>query len=131
MHTNPKGLAIVGWVLTTLLALMLIFSATMKFLRPPEMIEQFEGKFGYPAGLAVPIGIVELGCLLLFLIPRTATLGAILLTGYLGGAVATHVRVNDPFFALVVIGVVVWLALLLRERGLRSVLPIRREQGRV
>lgn len=126
MHTNPKGLTTAGWVLTSLLSLMLIFSATMKFLRPPEMIQQFEGKFGYPATLAVPIGVVELACLAFFLVPRTATLGAILLTGYLGGAVATHVRVGDSFLAPAVIGAVVWLALLLREPRIRAVLPLRR-----
>lgn len=126
MNANPKGLTIVGWVLTALLGLLLTFSTTMKFLRPPEMIEQFEGVLGYPARLAAPIGFVELACVVLFLVPRTAVLGAVLLTGYLGGAVATHVRVGDPFIVPVIVGVVVWLAIFCREPRVRALLPLRR-----
>ncbi|MBX3404098.1 MAG: DoxX family protein [Phycisphaeraceae bacterium] len=126
MHANPKGLTVVGLVLTALVALLLTFSAVMKFLRPPEMIEQFEGVLGYPARLAVPIGMVELLCVVLFIIPRTAALGAVLLTGYLGGAIATHVRIGDQFIAPVIVGVVVWLALFMRDPRVRSLLPLRR-----
>lgn len=126
MNANPKGLTICGWALTILLALLLTFSAVMKFLRPPEMIEQFESVLGYPARLAVPIGVVELLCVVLFLIPRTAALGAVLLTGYLGGAIATHVRIGDQFITPVIVGVVVWLALFMRDPRVRAILPIRR-----
>jgi uncharacterized membrane protein YphA (DoxX/SURF4 family) len=126
MNNNPRGLTVIGLVLTVLVALLLAFSAVMKFLRPPEMVEQFEGVFGYPARLAVPIGIVELLCVLLFLVPRTAVLGAVLLTGYLGGAVATHVRIGDQFVAPVIVGVAVWLALFMRDGRVRALLPIRR-----
>lgn len=126
MNHNPKGLTVIGLVLTALLSLLLTFSAVMKFLRPPEMIEQFEGVLGYPARLAVPIGIVELLCVVLFVIPRTAALGAVLLTGYLGGAVATHVRIGDQFITPVIVGLVVWLALFMRDARVRAILPIRR-----
>ena len=126
MNANPKGLTICGWALTILLTLLLAFSAVMKFLRPPEMIEQFESVLGYPARLAVPIGVVELLCVVLFLIPRTAALGAVLLTGYLGGAIATHVRIGDQFITPVIVGVVVWLALFMRDPRVRAILPIRR-----
>lgn len=127
MNANPKGLTICGWALTILLALLFTFSAVMKFLRPPEMIEQFESVLGYPARLAVPIGIVELLCVLFFVIPRTAALGAVLLTGYLGGAIATHVRIGDPFIMPVIVGMAVWLAVFMREPRVRTILPIRRE----
>lgn len=126
MNHNPKGLTVIGLVLTVLLSLLLTFSAVMKFLRPPEMIEQFESVLGYPARLAVPIGIVELLCVVLFLVPRTAPLGAVMLTGYLGGAIATHVRIGDPFITPVIVGVVVWLALFMRDARVRALLPIRR-----
>jgi DoxX-like family len=83
-------------------------------------------QFGYPAHLATPIGLVLLACTLLYVVPRTAVLGAILLTGYLGGATATHVRVEDPSFAFAaVFGVLVWAGLYLREPRLRALLPLR------
>jgi hypothetical protein len=81
---------------------------------------------GYPAGVALPLFIVELVCVLLYAIPRTAVLGAILLTGYLGGAVATHVRVGEPWFLPVIFGVLVWLGIYLREPRLRELAPLRR-----
>jgi len=118
-----KALTIVGWVLTALLFAMLAFSATMKFKAPPEVADMFTGKFGYPKESLTPIGVTELACAALFLFPRTAMLGAVLLTGYLGGAVATHVRVHDPFFSPAVVGVAVWLALFCREPRLRALLP--------
>jgi hypothetical protein len=130
VNANPKGLSIVGWVITILLSVLFVFSATMKFLSPKEMVEQFVDKFGYPEGHAFTIGLIEVLCLIVYLIPRTAALGAILLTGYLGGAVATHVRVNDPFLPPVIIGMLVWFALFLRDPRIRSILPLRREHGR-
>lgn len=130
MNHQSKALTIAGWILTALLALMLLFSATMKFVNPPDMSKQFVEHLGYPAKLAVPIGVVEVLCLVVFLFPRTAVLGAILLTGYLGGATATHLRVGDPFIAPVIVGMAVWLALFLRDPRIRSQIPIRRGQSR-
>jgi hypothetical protein len=124
MQTQSKGMTIAGWVLTVLLTAQLLFSATLKFLSPAEMIDSFVNKLGYPEGLAVSIGIVEVICVLLFVYPRTAVLGAVLLTGYLGGATATHVRIEDNFAIPVVVGVFVWLALFLREPRLRALLPL-------
>jgi hypothetical protein len=121
-----NGLKWTGRVLTGLITLMLIFSASMKLRNPPELAEQFVGKFGYPADLAVKIGITELCCVVLYLFPRTAVLGAVLLTGYLGGAIATHVRVQDNFAGPAIGGVLVWLALYLREPRIHSLLPLRR-----
>jgi uncharacterized membrane protein YphA (DoxX/SURF4 family) len=124
MPTQSKGMTIAGWALTALIGAGLTFSAIMKFLSPEEMIDQFVNKLGYPAGLAVKIGVVEVVCTLLFVFPRTAVLGAVLLTGYLGGAIATHVRIEDNFAGAAIGGVLVWLALYLREPRVRALLPI-------
>jgi hypothetical protein len=81
---------------------------------------------GYPARLAVALGIVEVGCTLVYLMPRTAVLGAILLTGYLGGAVATHTRLLEmQFFVPLVLGVLIWGRLFLRDSRVRALIPIR------
>lgn len=126
MNQQPRAMTITGWVLTGLVSAMMAFSAAMKFSGAPEFMEQFVGKFGYAAQHAVPIGVTELVCLALFLFPPTAVLGAVLLTGYLGGATATHARISDPFIAPIIVGMVVWLALFLRDRRVRALLPIRR-----
>lgn len=122
---QPRWMTVTSWILTVAPCAMLAMSATMKFLRPPDLAEQFD-KLGYPAGVWTPLGIVEATCTALFLLPPTRVLGAILLTGYLGGATATHVRINDPWFTPVVLGVVIWLALFLRDARLRALLPITR-----
>ena len=114
----------VGWVISILPVGLLLMSATMKFLRPPEVAEGM-AKFGYPDSVLTTLGVVELTCTLLYLFPRTAMLGAILLTGYLGGATATHVRVGDVYFTPILVGMAIWLGLLLRERRLRPLLPWR------
>jgi len=111
-----------GRVLSTLPVLLLIMSSAMKISKNPQVIEGF-AKFGFPPGLEVNIGLVELVCTVLYVIPRTAAIGAILLTGYLGGAVVVHVRGGEPWFAPVVIGVVLWTGLVLRNPRLRSILP--------
>jgi uncharacterized membrane protein YphA (DoxX/SURF4 family) len=105
---------------------MLVFSATMKFMKPPDFDKEFVGKLGYPEDLAFAIGIVEISCVVLYLIPQTAILGAVLLTGYLGGAVATHVRIHDNFAPPVIGGVLVWLGVYFRDPRVRALLPLRR-----
>lgn len=115
-----------GRVLSTLPVLMLLMSAVMKLVKPAPVVEGF-AKLGYPEGLALGLGILELVCTLVYVNPRTAILGAILLTGYLGGATATHVRVGDPFLTPVVLGVLVWGGLYLRDERLRALLPLRRD----
>jgi hypothetical protein len=119
-----RGAVITGWILSVVPCLLLLFSAAMKFARPPAVLEGTT-KLGWPDRLALALGILELACTVLYLIPRTAVLGAILLTGYLGGATATHVRIGDPFVMTVVLGVVLWLGLYLREPRLRALLPLR------
>lgn len=122
----PKWMHWVGWVLTVLPAALLTFSGVMKLVNPPGMAEQMEKTVGWSGDLAFGLGIVELGCTLLYLIPRTTVLGAILLTGYMGGAIATHVRVGDPVYLHCVIGVVIWLGVYLRDARLRELIPWRR-----
>ena len=118
-----KPLLWAGWVVSVLPILGLLFSGVMKLARPEAVVQGF-ADLGWPDQLAVPLGIVELACTVVYAIPRTAVLGAILLTGYLGGAVAAHVRLQEPFIAPAVLGVLLWLGLLLRERRLRSLLPL-------
>ncbi|NTX39663.1 DoxX family protein [Myxococcus sp. CA051A] len=101
------------------------FSAVMKVSQSPDVIKGFE-HFGYPASVIVTIGVVELLVALLYAVPQTAVLGAILVTGYLGGATATHVRVADPFIAPIILGVLAWAGLFLRDARLRALLPLRR-----
>ncbi len=82
---------------------------------------------GYPPAALLPIGVVELACAILYVIPRTSVLGAVLVTGYLGGAVATHVRLSQGvWIAPAILGALAWLGLLLREPRLRPLLPLRR-----
>jgi uncharacterized membrane protein YphA (DoxX/SURF4 family) len=113
-----------GWAMTIIPSLLLLFSASMKLLNPPELAKNFEN-LGLPPRLATPLGILELSCTLLFLIPKTATMGAILLTGYMGGAILTHLRIGEPWFVQALLAVIFWLALFLREPRLRAILPLR------
>jgi len=117
-----------GRIISALPALMLIFaSALSKFLKPAGVVEQF-ARLGYPENVILGIGILELTCTIVYIIPRVSVLGAILLTGYLGGVVATHVRVGDPLFNVitpVVLGALIWGGLYLRDVRLRALLPLR------
>lgn len=106
-----------------LVILFLLVDAAGKILRLAPYVEG-TAKVGYPPGSLVPLGIVLLVSTLLYAIPRTAVLGAILLTGYLGGAVATHVRMEQPFVVPVVLGILVWGCLYLRDARLREILPL-------
>jgi hypothetical protein len=104
----------------------MVFSASGKLMKAPEVVEQI-GKFGYSEDLILVIGILEVCCVIIFLIPRTVILGAVLLTGYLGGAIATHVRMHDIFFlGATIIAILVWLAVYLRDPRVRTLLPFRR-----
>jgi uncharacterized membrane protein YphA (DoxX/SURF4 family) len=123
--TQDNKLIWAGRVLSALPVLALAGSGVMKLSQSPQVIEGF-AKFGYQPSQLTPIGIVELLCTILYVIPQTAVLGAILLTGYLGGATATHVRISDAFLAPVLIGVVVWGGLFLRDPRIRALLPLRR-----
>jgi uncharacterized membrane protein YphA (DoxX/SURF4 family) len=125
----PKWQLWTGRALSALPVLALVMSASMKLSQKPAVLEMFNGKLGYPAGLLTALALVELTCTVLYVVPRTAVLGAILLTGYLGGAIATHVRVADPFAVPLLLGVAVWAGLFLRDDRLRALLPLRRPAG--
>lgn len=114
-----------GRIFSTLPCLLLAFSAVMKLAQPPGAAEGF-GHLGIPLTQATGLGILEIACTLVYLIPRTSVLGAILLTGYLGGATAIHLRVGDPFFAQPLLGVLLWGGLFLREPRLRALIPLKR-----
>lgn len=96
----------------------------MKFIKPPGFADGL-AHMGWTEGQMFYLGILEISCTLLYLFPRTVVLGAILLTGYLGGATAAHVRVGDPFFIPVVLGAMLWLGLYLRDSRIRALLPLR------
>lgn len=122
-----KKLIWAGWIMSVLPVPLLAMSCSMKLMKGAQAVEGF-AKMGYPAGVIVPLGIVELGCTVLYLIPQTAVLGAILLTGYLGGAVDVHVRNGDPFANVatpIVLGVLVWGGLFLRDPRIRALIPLR------
>ncbi len=113
-----------GRVISTLVVLFLAFDGVMKMVKEVH-VRQATARLGYPESLIVGIGILLLACTAVYVIPRTSILGAILLTGYLGGATATHLRVGEPFYFPVVFGVLVWGELFLREDRLRALLPLR------
>jgi hypothetical protein len=123
-----KGALWAGRITGWLPALFLIVDAVAKLIKPASVIEATV-RLGYQESVIVPIGIVSLVCTILYLIPATAVLGAILLTGYLGGAVATHVRAGEPLFSVifpVVFGALLWLSLYLQDVRLRASVPLRR-----
>ena len=113
-----------GWIMSAPPVLLLLFSASMKVLKLPAAMDGF-AHLGYPEYVALPLGIVELTCTVLYLIPRTSILGAILLTGYLGGATATHLRIGEPFHMAILLGMLVWGGLYLRDERLRALIPLR------
>jgi len=114
-----------GRILGLLPALLLTFSGVMKFVQPPGTAEGF-AHLGIPLGHAFGLGVLELGCVVIYAIPRTAVLGAILLTGYLGGAMQTHLRLGEPVVMHVILGVALWGGVYLREPRLRALIPLRR-----
>lgn len=120
--TASKKALIIGWVMTILPSLMLLFSAAMKLAHPPQLDEGFV-HLGIPVSHAFGLGVLELVCTVIYLVPRTAILGAILLTGYLGGAIQTHLRVGDPIISQPMVGIILWGGLFLRDPRLRALMP--------
>lgn len=123
MATNRKTV-LVGHGLSILLSLLFLLSAFLKLKGGPELVNGI-AHLGIPESMIVPLVILELSCIAIYLIPATSILGAILLTGYIGGAICTHWRVGDSFVLHIVLGILVWLGLYLREDRLRSLIPLR------
>jgi len=113
-----------GRAISVLASLVFLMSAVMKLVGGPAL-EQGMAHLGIPLSLAVPLAILEISCVVVYLVPATAVLGAILLTGYMGGAICTHLRVGDPFYVQIALGVLVWLGLYLREGRLKGLVPLR------
>lgn len=123
---SSRGMLWTGRIITTLVSLFLLFDCSVKLMKTPSAV-QGTVQLGYPERTVVPIGLVLLASLAFYLLPRTSILGAILLTGYLGGATATMVRVSSPWVLFpVVIGMLVWAGLYFRDDQLRALIPLRR-----
>jgi hypothetical protein len=127
---RPKWMRWIGWGMTGLMIAFLLFDSVSKLVLEQHVVEATT-KIGYPLDLIRPLGIVCLACTILYAIPRTSILGAILLTGYLGGAIASKVRIEDPLFSSVLFGVyfgiLVWGGLYLRDERLRALIPLSRD----
>jgi len=116
-----------GIIIGALPTLMLLFSGVLKLAKPAAVVTEFS-RLGYPENVILGIGILEIACTVVYIIPRVSVLGAILLTGYLGGAVATHARIGDPLSNIlgpVIFGALLWGGLYLRDERLRALLPLR------
>ncbi|MBX3259405.1 MAG: DoxX family protein [Labilithrix sp.] len=113
-----------GRVLNALPLLALTMSATFKLSHSPQFVEMWTGKLGWPEGALTTIGLLELAIVAVHLVPRTALVGAVLITAYLGGAVAAHVRIGDAFAVPVILGLLLWTGFTLRDERVRAlVLP--------
>ena len=122
--SSPK-LVWTGRVVSVLAVLPFVPSAAMKLLQHPEVVKGM-AHLQLPESMILPLGILEIFCVLVYAVPRTAVLGAILLTGYLGGAMLTHLRMGEVVYMHVALGVLLWLGLFLREPRLRDLLPLRK-----
>ena len=126
---QTKAMLWTGRVLTALVVLFMIFDSSIKLMDMP-MVRTATLQLGWPVTLDRLIGLIELACVALYVVPPTAVLGAILMTGLLGGAIASHLRLGDPLFSHVLFGVYVglmaWGGLWLRDERLRGLIPLRR-----
>ncbi len=121
---TPTAMLWTGHILSVLPAALLLMSSVMKLTKSPEVLEGF-AKMGWPENVILGLGIVELACVIFYLIPQTAVLGAILLTGYLGGAIATHLRLGEDWYFQFGFGVILWLGLYFRDARVRALIPFR------
>lgn len=114
----------VGRVISVLASLVFLLSAFLKLKDGPEVMKGF-AHLGVPTSMMMPLSILEISCVVIYLIPATSVVGAILLTGYVGGTICTHWRVGDPFYVQIVLGIIIWLGLYLRESRLKGLIPLR------
>ena len=126
IRTTSKKMNWIGWVVSILPSLVLLMSGVVKFMPITPETEQGLQHVGWRADQIPTLGIIEIAVVIIYLIPQTAVLGAILTSAYMGGTVATHLRVGDPFFIQILIGMLFWLGLWLRDARLRDLLPIRK-----
>ena len=123
-----RGRRIAGWVISGLMAAFNLFDAFAKFVQPKPVADAF-ARTGWPLELSSTLGVILVVCTALYLIPRTSLLGAVLLTGYLGGAVATNLRLENPLFGNtlfpVYFGILVWVGLWLRDARVKAVFQLR------
>lgn len=129
MQHTSKGKLWTGRVFSGLVVLFCVFDSVGKFVKPAPVVEGF-ARLGFPLSLSIAIGLILLACTILYAVPRTAILGAVLLTGYLGGAVASQLRAGEPLFGYVLFpvyfGILLWMGLYLREGRLREFIGLRR-----
>ena len=122
---TSKKMLWTGRVISAIPVLLMIFSAVMKLIKAAPVVQGMP-RYGYPESQIVTIGVLELLSCIVYVIPNTAVLGAILMTGYLGGATATNVRIGDPSYVMtVLLGVFVWGGLFFRDARVRALLPLR------
>jgi DoxX-like family len=114
----------IGRAVSALISLLFALSASMKLKGGAEVLQGM-AHLGLPESLMVPLGILEISCVAIYLIPATSVLGAILLTEYIGGAILAHLRIGKPIFMQIALGGCVWLGLYLRENRLKQLIPVR------
>ena len=115
----------VGRVISVLVSLVFLMSAFLKLKGGPELTQGI-AHLGLPESMVLPLAILEISCVVVYLIPPTSVVGAIVLTGYIGGAMCTHWRVGDPFYVHIALGMFVWLGIYLREPRLKELIPLRK-----
>lgn len=124
---SSKPLLWTGRILSILAVLFMLFDTIGHIVKPAPVVQAF-AQLGVPLHLAITLGIIQLICIILYVVPSTAVLGAVLLTGYLGGAVAIHLRIGNPVFECtfpIIIGIIFWAGLLLRDPALRAIFPVK------
>ncbi len=132
MQTNdtPKAMRWAGWALTGLFSLFILGASVFPKLSGMPVAEETMAQLGWPSGYVLMIGLIELGCLILYLVPRTSLLGAVLFMGLFGGAMATQIRAESPLWSHILfslyLGLAMWGGLWLRSPWLRAVFPVRR-----
>lgn len=124
----PRWMHWAGWLLSVPPVLTMSIGAAFRLSRNPEAVSGFMSKYGFPESAIAGIGVLEVATVALYLVPQTSVLGAIVMAGYLGGAVATNVRIGDPLGAAIpaVLGILAWGGLYLRDRRIRALIPFRR-----
>ncbi len=118
----------IGRLISVLASLLFLLSAFLKLKDGPDLTKGI-AHLGLPEAMVVPLAILEISCVVIYLIPATSVLGAILFTGYIGGTICTCWRVGDPVFLQIAIGILIWLGLYLRESRLKALIPLKGTTG--